>query len=222
MTIAGDLTLVATDPKTGKFRLSVTNPDAAYAGAHLIDLIELGRLAAQGEGRKVKVAVVDRTPTGQPDLDHALSRLKKDTPVSVGSAIGRLGHQGRKQAYAALEQAHRVRSRSERVLMFDVTRYDVLDTDRRAALRRGIRAVLVDGAEPDATTGSLIALLSATDHLKLVIDKPDLKAAKARAKAVTAGDWASDAVRHAMANAEAAMMAAIIASTVAVGGASSS
>lgn len=215
MTIAADLTLIATDPATGRFRLSAANPGAVYAGAHLIDLLEAGRLSTRGEGRRLRVLVDDRTPTGRPDLDHALSRLTKDKPLTVASVIARLGHEGRKRAYDALEREHRVRSRSERVLLFGVTRYDVLDTDGRDELVRSLRSVLLEEADPDARTGPLVSLLAAVNQLGLVVGRPERRAAKARAKAVSAEDWASEAVRRAVAGAEAAVMAAITAAAVA-------
>lgn len=220
MSIAGDLTLLATDPVTGTFRLASSNPTAVFAGAHLIDLVQLGRVDTIGERRRAKVQVLDRTPTGRPDVDHALSRLK-DRPVSISSAISRMGHQGRQRAYAALEQEHRVRSRTERVLLFEVTRHDVVDTERRDRLVRDVRAVLVEGAEPDATTGPLVSLLAAVSQLRLVVERSEHRAAKARAKQVSAEDWASEAVRRAVAGAEAAVTAAIIgATTAAAAGAS--
>ena len=215
MTVAGDLTLIATDPATGRFRLSAANPGAVYAGAHLIDLLEAGRLSTRGEGRRLRVVVEDRSPTGRPDLDHALSRLTKDKPLAVSSVISRLGHDGRKRAYAALEQEHRVRSRTEKVLLFDVTRYDVIDTDGRDELVRAVRAVLLEGAAPDGRTGPVVSLLAAVNQLGLVVDRPDRKRARARATTVSAEDWASEAVRRAVAGAEAAVMAAIMGAAVA-------
>lgn len=210
MSIASDLTLIATDPLSGKFRLSVRNLDAVFGGAHLMDLLESGRLAAQGEGRLLKVAVVDRTATGQPDVDFALSRLKDDKPRAVSSMLGKLGRGGRKHAYSALVSANLARPRTKRILGLHVTRYEVLAAGRRDALLRSLRSVLVHGVAPDRTTGPLISLLSASDHIKLVVDKPELKAAKARAQEVTAEDWASEAVQQSLKDATMAVIAAIV------------
>jgi hypothetical protein len=69
----------------------------------------------------------------------------------------------------------------------------------------------------DATeqTGPLIGLLAASDKLRLVVDRPEHKAAKARAKVIAEGDWASEEVRKAIQAANAAVMVAAIAATTA-------
>ena len=59
------------------------------------------------------------------------------------------------------------------------------------------------------------------DMLRIVVDRPDLRAAKARGKEIGQGDWASDSVRKAIQETQAAVTAAVVVSTTAaVGGGS--
>ena len=74
---------------------------------------------------------------------------------------------------------------------------------------------LLHGREPSPQTGALLAVLDASDLLKHVVDRPDRKAAKARAKQIAEGNWASAGVRKAIEASQAAITAAVVASTVA-------
>jgi hypothetical protein len=60
----------------------------------------------------------------------------------------------------------------------------------------------------------VIGLLSATNLVKKLVDKPDRKRAEARATVVSEGDWAREGVRQAIQAAQTAVTTAIIASTV--------
>jgi hypothetical protein len=67
---------------------------------------------------------------------------------------------------------------------------------------------------------SLIGLLSAADLTKLLVDKPDRKQAKARAKVIAEGDWANERVRRAIRAAQSAVTAGIVAATAGAAGSS--
>lgn len=97
--------------------------------------------------------------------------------------------------------------------MFPVTRWPVVDSVRRDNLLRLIASSLLHDQEADDSTGPLIGLLAASGKLPLVVDKPELKAAKARAKVIAEGDWASDEVRKAIQAANTVMMVAAISAT---------
>ena len=91
---------------------------------------------------------------------------------------------------------------------------------RRDALVGGLRQVLLHGQPADSRTGPLVGLLLASDQLGLVVEKRERKAAKARAAVVAEGDWASEGVRRAIRDAQAAMNAALAASVAASAGSS--
>ena len=59
-------------------------------------------------------------------------------------------------------------------------------------------------------------MLTAADMLKTVVDKPDLKLAKERGQRIGDGNWATDSVRKAIQEMQAAMSVAVMVSTTAV------
>lgn len=216
MSTAEDLLLIATDPQTGKPQLDSMKADPVIGGAHLLDLVAAERLALEGQGRKARVVVKDQAPVADPVLEEAFARVRSRGRQTPQSSVTRLGKQGRKKVYGALVLKGLMRTRSEKALgLFPLTRHDVVDGARRDDLVNRIRASLLHDQPADAETGPLIGLLSAADLTKLFVDKPDRKRAKARAKVIAEGDWASEGVRKAIQAAQSAVAAGIIASTAA-------
>ena len=221
MTVARDLLLVALDPESGRVRLPSMASDATLGGAALIDLVLLGRLELVGTGRKARVAVADRTPVDDPDLQAAFERIWHKGHQAPKSIVTRLGKKQRKAVLASLEADGLVRDEQRRVLGFALERYELVDVARRDQLVGALRQVLLHDQPADQVTGPLVGLLLAADQLDLAVEKRERKAAKARAKVVAEGDWASEGVRKAIQDAQAAMTAAMTA-TIAASSVSSS
>ncbi len=216
MSTLTDLVLLTTDPKTGKSRTSSAAPDAVFGGAVLLDLVADGAVAIVGEGKRAKVEVVDPSPRADPLLEAGLARLRDRKPAKAQGAVTRLGKKARPAAYDALTASGRVRPREDRVLgVLPVTHYEVLDVAGRDELVAAVRHVLLTDQPADARTGPLVGLLHAGDLLGLVVDRPDRKRAKERAKEVSRGDWAAEGVRDAIAAATMAVMTAVVAAVVA-------
>ncbi|WP_194839901.1 MULTISPECIES: GOLPH3/VPS74 family protein [Aeromicrobium] len=216
MTTAENFLLVLTDSDTGKAPIGQMAVEPVFGGAFLFDLVAAGRLELQGTGRKARLVVTDPTPVPDPLLQAAFERvLSARRPLTPQSAVSRLGKKGRERTYDALAAAGAVRPRPEKALgLFPVTRHDVVDVARREALLAGIRASLLNGQPADETTGPIIGLLSAADLTKAVVDKPDRSLAKARAKVISEGDWASASVRKAIQAAQSAITTTIVAATI--------
>jgi hypothetical protein len=208
MTVAKDLVLVATDPRTGRVRLAATSTEPALGGAALVDLVLLGRLRLEGTGRKARVAVVDRTPVADPALQAAFERVWQQGRLTPKAAITRLGRRQRKVVLGDMVAAGALRRRPRLLL----ERYDVDAVMHRDDLLTRLRAVLLHEQPADETTGPLVGLLLAVGHLGLVVERRDVKAARRRAQVVAEGDWASDGVRQVIQDAQAAMTAVIGAS----------
>jgi hypothetical protein len=216
MTTAEDLLLIVTDLETGKPQLDSMKADPVIGGAHLLDLVAAGHLELDGQGRKAKVVVSSHTPAADPLLAQAFARVRNRGRQSPQNTVTRLGKHGRKQAYAALVAKGQMRARPAKALgIFPLSRYDVVDTARRHDLINRVRASLLHDQPADAETGPLIGLLSAADLTKLLVDKPERKLAKARAKVIAEGDWASEGVRKAIQAAQSAVTAGIVAATAA-------
>ena len=214
MTTAEDLLLIVTDPESGKPQLDSMKADPVIGGAHLLDLVAAARLSLDGQGRKARVVVNGYDPVSDPVLDQAFNRVRNRGRQTPQNTVNKLGKHGRKNVYAALVAKGQMRQRPAKALgIFPISRYDVVDTARRHDLINRVRASLLHDQPADAETGPLIGLLSAADLTKLFVDKPERKAAKARAKVISEGDWASEGVRKAIQAAQAAVTAGIIAAT---------
>lgn len=222
MTTAEDFLLVMTDPASGKAPISSMAADAVFGGAFMFDLVVDGRLALDGKDRKARVVVALDSPPDEPLLAGAFERIRTRRPMSPQNVVTRLGKKGRDRTYEALAKHGAVRPRKEKALgLFSVTRYEIVDAARRDDLLARIRSSLLHEQPADAETGPVIGLLSAADLTKTLVDKPDRKRAKERAKIIAEGDWASEGVRQAIQAAQTAMTVAIIGAAVA-GTASSS
>lgn len=214
MSTAEDFLLIATDPVSGKPLIASPQADPVFGGAFLLDLVTAERLTLEGEGRKARVIIVDRARVDDPLTEQAFERIRNRGMQKPQSVVTRLGKNGRKSLYESLETKGAVRRRPAKALgIFPLTRHDVIDTARRDDLRARIRSSLLHDQPTDSETGPLIGLLSAADMVKIVVDKPDRKAAKARAKVLAEGDWASEGVRKAIQAAQTAITAGVVAAT---------
>lgn len=214
MSIATDLVLVATDPTTYKLTLSSVNNDAIIGGAHLLDLVAAHRVAVEGTAKKVRVRVIDGSPCADPEVDEALARIRDGKTRKAADAVSRLGKNGVQNAYRRLVGTGQVRDRQESFLGFGLRRYDVVDIARREDLIARIRGSLLRGLPVDSASGPLIGLLQASDQLKLVTTRDELKAAKAAAAQISAADWASAGVKDAIAETQAALAVAVFTPTI--------
>lgn len=214
MTVAEDFMLLVTDPTTARCRLSSMITDIALGGATLIDLIDAERIAIQGEKRKARVTLVDPNPTGNTVIDEAIFRLQSKGPMRAQSAVRVLGKKMKQPLYEALSAHGLVRREPHKALgLFSTGRWPVIDSTRREDLIRRIQESLLHNQDADAETGPLIGLLAASDKLRIVVDRPEHKVAKARAKVIAEGDWASEEVRKAIQTANTVMMVAVISAT---------
>ena len=216
MTTAEDLLLIVTDPLTGKLRLDSMKADPVIGGAHLLDLVAAGRISLDGQGRKARVVVDSHAPVDDPLLEQAFARVRNRGRQTPQNTVTRLGKQARKHVYASLVTKGQMRVRPAKALgIFALRRHDVVDTARSHDLVNRVRASLLHDQPADAETGPLIGLLAAADLTKLLVDKPDRRRAKARAKVIAEGDWASEGVRKAIQAAQSAVTAGIVAATTA-------
>ncbi|NEE53573.1 GPP34 family phosphoprotein, partial [Streptomyces sp. SID8455] len=92
--------------------------------------------------------------------------------------------------------------------LFRTTSTTIADTAYKKALLGQVRAVLIDGAEPDARTASLIGLLSASGSLpNLHRSVPWSGKVYKRAKELERASWGAEAVNSAVLRTVAAVAA---------------
>jgi hypothetical protein len=211
MLIVEDLALLLMDDESG-------TPAAAgtlhytMGGAVLVELALAGLVEV--EDRKVHV-------TGEAPEDPLLrSGYEKvaEKPRSVDSLLVRIGADTWSAVVERLIERGMVAREKKRVLgLFRMTVLPATDTRHEQEVRQRIRAVLVDGATPDARTAALTALLSASGALPML--RPQLAWSgdvARRAKELEQGNWGAEAVGAAVTRTAAAIAASTAAVTVAV------
>jgi hypothetical protein len=183
----------------------------------LIELVIAGRVNLEGEGRQARVVVNDRVPLRDPVLDSALQSLIEKGPLKPVNAIHQLAKGLRVRLNDLLEERGILRRESGKVLgLFRTTRWPAQDSGYEAGVRGQVVAALLQGQEPDGRAAAIISVLTAADMLGTVVERDDMKAAKARGKEIGHGNWASESVRRVIQQAQAAVAAAVMVSTTAV------
>ena len=208
MLLAEELLLLLLDDEKGT--VSATAANAGLAGALLLDLVEAGRLNED-------LSRIGSEPS-EPALAAAWRAIDEPKPAKhwVSKLPGRLKPIKGTIADGLVARGVLDERRHKTLGLFSSTRYPELDSGPETELRARLRRVLVDGAEPDPRTVSLLGLLVPLDLVKRVVSRGERKAAVARAKALAERGAVGDEVGAAVeAEVTAAVMAAITASTAA-------
>lgn len=208
MLIAEELLLVCTDPGTGRSTLRSNRLDPGLSGALLAELALRERIGItapdSGRGQRGRVTITSLTPTDDVELDLALDTLderegKKAKDLVSSTWLRPLSKGLRERLLRRLVDAGVLEERSSKVLgLVPHTWWPARDLEPGEEIRQRLHSALVAGLTPTERTVSLIALLEATDHLTKVVDTEDRRDLKARAKALTAGDWVAKAVSQAI------------------------
>ena len=217
MLIAEDLLLLLTDDRTGKLVVSSNQVDVALGGAVLLELALAHRVDVAGESeavRKGRLVVTDASPTSDALLDEALATLgtkQGKKPKDVATALGK----GlRDRLHARLADRGLLREASGMILgIFPTRNWPANDTAHENAVRALLVHALRVGATDDLRVAALISLLHALKTVEKAVDPLTVrvteKELKANAKHIAEGNWASEAVRTAIDE----MMAAVVAAT---------
>jgi hypothetical protein len=222
MILAEDVLLLLLDDVSGKTLTDKTRLDLALAGAVLLDLTTLGRVDVAIEGEQVKagrLVVRDAGSTGDDVLDEGLRRIgerpKKPEAVLPGLAKGL-----RQMLLERLVQKGIVRAEEGRVLgLFPTHSWPAVDSDHERQVRAALMDVLVVGRTPAPREAALVSLLQAIDQVPKVLGDVNAPARdlRRRAKEISEGGFADDAVRKAVQAVNAAMTAAVAGAVVAGG-----
>jgi golgi phosphoprotein 3 len=185
----------------------------ALGGALLAELLGSNRVRLVDDNRRV--SLIDTTPLGDILLDHCLEQISKARKqkktadwVAAFAAVKDLKH----KAVAGLCSRGILRREEKKVLLLFTSKlYPQVDpTPEREVVERLRAAVFTQGADVEPRTVLLVALAGASDLLKMVFDKKDLKAAGERIERLVDSSPISKATRKAV---EAAQAAAISVAT---------
>lgn len=213
MLLAEDLLLLLTDDATGKLVIPGEQADVALGGANLVELTLMARVGIDDNKRLV---VPDPSPTGDEILDAALAIVDDKQGKKPKSVVGPLGKHLRAALYERLVGEGILRAEASKILgVIPVHRWPAARAEHEASVRLQVTQVLVQGTTPDPRTAALISLLHAVKSEHRIVDPGEHGLSKrelaARGKQVAEGDWASAAVRQAIDD----MMAAVIAASTA-------
>nr|BFD96162.1 hypothetical protein KitaXyl93_75220 [Kitasatospora sp. Xyl93] len=221
VTLAEEVLLLTLEDESGAVKESA-GAACAIPGALLAELALAGRVAL--EDGTVTV-VPGGEPTGEPLLDGRLERLAEWARGRRTAKASEWLTQDRATAPAdtleRLVERGLVTEERRRVLgVFPVRRYPEADGRVERALRERLAAVVLHGAEPDARTGALIALLHAAGLYRSAFPEVPRKEVEPRfaeiaeIAEIAEGERAGEAVREAIRNTR-AVLAAVIAVTAA-------
>ena len=183
--LADDLVLLSIHPEQGHLR-TPQNIGFGLTGVELLRLAALGRIGI----RAVRIIVLDRRPTGVPDLDTALNSIaeaKRPPRLSAWIARGRPGiisaYVGRLAAGGALEPP------APRFLR--PARFKITDTARAASARHRLDAVALTSSQVDNAQAALGGLAHAILLDRFVYPGWANRAVRRRLEDVGKGRWTS-------------------------------
>ena len=206
MLIAEDLLLLLTDDETGKLVASAGEVDVALGGALLVELTLMQRLDLAGPSEQVRkghLVVRDPSATSDPLLDEALAMVGEKQGKKPQNVVTALGKRVRVRLYNRLACRGLLRAESGKVLgIFPRHHWPAQDATHEDSVRADLLTALRNAMAPDPRTGAVISLLLALNAVHKAVDPAAAGLSKreinANAKRIAAGDWASDAVRHAI------------------------
>ncbi|KAA0925168.1 MULTISPECIES: GOLPH3/VPS74 family protein [unclassified Rhodococcus (in: high G+C Gram-positive bacteria)] len=212
--IAEDLLLLLLDDDSGKPLADSTKLPRVLAGALVVELAMIGSLRITGPDEQIKKDHV--VVAGSRPEDEFLRRVfdlvaSASRPMKPQKVIEKSQKNLAKELAARLVAQGFVTEKKDKVWgLFPTTTWPAQDTSREKVLRDALRSALVDGTTPSPHTAALISLISAVDLTHKVIEDADKKLLKRRAKEIAEGEWAGAAVRKAVSDVNAAVMAAVM------------
>jgi len=226
MLLAEDLLLLVTDDTSGQLSAPAGQVDAGLGGANLVELAMMDKVDLSGEGeagRPGRVVVRDPSPAGDEVLDAALGILTANQGKKPSAVIRPLSRNLRQGLYERLAASGVVRAGRGKILGIFPTRiWPAQDASHEAQVRDRLTQALVQQAAPDPRTAALIALLHALKCEHKIVEPGPYGLSKrelaARAGEIAEGNWASAAVRKAIDEMNAAVIAATTAATIATSG----
>lgn len=216
ITLAEEITLLSLDDESGsvKQRQSV---GWAVAGALLLELVLAQRVRVSGK----YMELVDTSPTGEELLDGRTESIRawmggrskrrvtdwltKDQAKAIGAAVERLSGRG-----VVVEE------RRKALGVFPVRRYPEADGTVERELRERLVSAVIDGAEPDERTASLVAVIHAAGLQSLAFPGAPRKEMAARTAEMADGQWAAESIRTAIRDMRLAMVAVTAATAATV------
>ncbi|WP_275001795.1 GOLPH3/VPS74 family protein [Promicromonospora iranensis] len=219
LTLAEEYLLLALDDVSGRPLLSGQHLQFALAGASVADLTLRGALevsAGADGGRAGRFRVTGRATPSDPMQREILELMHERRPKDAIRKVGQGGFARnlRDALHQGLGARGVLREEQVRILgLFPSTTWPAHDPTPEAAVRERVLAALTGRADADERTAALVSLLLATDLTRKVFPDQDRRALKRRAKEIAESEWSGAAVKRAIDEVNAAMVAATVAAT---------
>ena len=221
MLIAEDLLLLLTNDETGRLVSGSAEVDVALGGALLVELTLMQRVDLAGPSeqyRKGRLVVRDASATSDPLLDEALAMISGKQGKKPQNVVPALGKGIRGRLYERLAGRGLLRAESGKILgLFPRHTWPAQDGAHEDSVRADLLTALRNAMTEEPRTGALISLLLALNAVHKAVgpaaaglSRRDMNAS---AKRIAEGNWASDAVRHAIDSMNAAVIAATAAAS---------
>ena len=219
LNLAEEYLLLALDDTSGRPLLSGQHLQFALAGASVADLTLRGALVVSDRadgGRAGRFRMTGRaTPSDAMQrevLDLMDERRPKDAIRKAGQ--GSFARRLRDSLQEGLAARGVLRQEEVKILgLFPSSAWAAHDPAPEAAVRERVLAALTGNTDADERTAALISLLLATDLIRKVFPGQDRRALKRRAKEIAASEWAGAAVKRAIDDVNAAMVAVTVTTT---------
>lgn len=224
LTLAEEFLLLVFDDDRGKPMIDGTKMDAAVAGAAIVELTLDGALGLSEKGRLVRTGRTPADPRLAELVEVVDGRKPKDAVSKVsGVAAWRNRSRGLRAALLAdLAEAGALTEEKYKILkVFPSTAWKPGDGRAEAEILGRVRAVVVGARPPEDRTAALVSILHATDVLPKLFPDADKKAVKRRGKEISDGGWGGPAVRQAIQEVNAVMIAIMVSTSVGATAASS-
>lgn len=200
-------------------RVTGRNPgfDYALAGAVLLELALAGRIDVADK----RVVPHAGAPLREPVLDDALSAIGRDRRRRAKDWIPRLSRSLRKRVLADLVRGGLTGMQVTHVLkVFPSARYPVTDAAELPALRADVEAAVRGGTTPEPRVAALCSLIGPAGLGRRLFPDLPRRELRRRLDEISNDNWASEAVRAAVREVQAATAAVV--AVVAAGAASGS
>jgi hypothetical protein len=197
LTCTEELLLLAHDEKSGHFaNIQDLLMNTALAGAVLMDLALVNRV----DSDLTAFVVLDRAPTGEKLLDHALAALPdKSTTIDALDVLRKQGSTLMELALSRLIERGILRQREGRVLwVFESRRYPLIDGKELQEVKRRIADLLLSDEIPDPRDIVIICVAQACGLLRRVFSESELRSAQKRIDQLTKLDLIGQAMTSMM------------------------
>jgi hypothetical protein len=213
--LAEQTLLIALDDEKGRDTTPLGS-DAGLAGALLLDLAGLQLVDSDAGG---KIAALDGKQPGHELLRDvhttiASSSKPRDAKGWVERLPRELGPLRQRVARGLVQRGILSEEHSKSLGILSVTRFPTVDPAPERELRERLRDVLLAEREPTEEEALLVGLLEPLGLIDSIVPTDRRRDARKRAKAVAEQGLTGTAVRDAIRAVQAAVIAAIAASTV--------